>query len=84
VFLEVAMIFRSRFPGPLISGQHLPGFVLAAAVDRPGRTVLVDAVTGRRINYGQLREQVHRFAAGLSGLGLGKGRHRRDPAAQRP
>jgi acyl-CoA synthetase (AMP-forming)/AMP-acid ligase II len=71
--LEVAVIFWSRFPEPSIPGQHLPGFVLAAAADRPDRTALVDAVTGQRIRYGELREQVHRFAAGLSGLGVGKG-----------
>jgi acyl-CoA synthetase (AMP-forming)/AMP-acid ligase II len=73
VFLEVAMIFGSRFPEPSIPGQHLPGFVLAAAADRPHPTALVDAVTGQRIRYGELREQVQGFAAGLPGLGVGKG-----------
>jgi acyl-CoA synthetase (AMP-forming)/AMP-acid ligase II len=67
------MIFRSRFPDTAIPDQHLPGFVLAAAADRAHRPALIDAVTGRQINYGELREQVHAFAAGMSGLGLGKG-----------
>jgi acyl-CoA synthetase (AMP-forming)/AMP-acid ligase II len=71
--LEVAMIFRSRFSEPSVPGQHLPGFVLAAAADRADRAALVDAVTGQRIRYGELREQVQGFAAGLPGLGVGEG-----------
>jgi acyl-CoA synthetase (AMP-forming)/AMP-acid ligase II len=67
------MIFRSRFPEPSIPDQDLPGFVLAAAADHADRVALVDAVTGRRMTYGELREQVHGFAAGVSGLGLGEG-----------
>jgi acyl-CoA synthetase (AMP-forming)/AMP-acid ligase II len=67
------MIFRSRFSEPSIPDQHLPGFVLAGAADHAGRIAVVDAVNGRRITYGELREQVQGFAAGLSGLGVGKG-----------
>jgi acyl-CoA synthetase (AMP-forming)/AMP-acid ligase II len=67
------MVFRSRFPEPSIPDQDLPGFVLAAAADRADRTALLDSVTGRRISYGALIEQVEGFAGGLSALGIGKG-----------
>ena len=46
---------------------------MAGAGGHAGRIALVDAVTGRRLTYGGLREQVQGFAAGLCGLGIGKG-----------
>jgi long-subunit acyl-CoA synthetase (AMP-forming) len=64
------MIFRSQFPEPSIPDQHLPEFVLARAGDHAERAALVDAVTGRGITYGELRDQVQGFAAGLSSFGV--------------
>jgi acyl-CoA synthetase (AMP-forming)/AMP-acid ligase II len=65
------MIFRSRFPELSVPSQELSAFVLANAGDYPGRTALIDAVSGRRLSYGDLRAQVGRFAGGLAQLGVG-------------
>ncbi|MGH3166567.1 MAG: AMP-binding protein, partial [Trebonia sp.] len=67
------MIFRSRFPEPFIPDQELSAFTLAGAGDYPGRTALIDAASGRRLSYGDLRAQVDRFAGGLAQLGVGRG-----------
>ena len=67
------MIFRSRFPQPYIPDQDLSAFVLAGAGDHLDRPALIDAASGRRLSYGDLRTQVDRFAGGLAQLGVGKG-----------
>jgi acyl-CoA synthetase (AMP-forming)/AMP-acid ligase II len=67
------MIFRSRFPELSIPDQELSAFVLAGAGAYPDRPAIVDVPTGRRLSYGELREQVDAFAAGLAELGVGRG-----------
>jgi acyl-CoA synthetase (AMP-forming)/AMP-acid ligase II len=67
------MIFHSRFPDPFIPDQELSTFVLAAAGDYPARPALIDAATGRRLTYGDLRAGVERFAGGLAQLGVRQG-----------
>jgi acyl-CoA synthetase (AMP-forming)/AMP-acid ligase II len=67
------MIFRSRFPQPYIPDQDLSAFVLAGAGDHLDRPALIDAASGRRLSYGDLRTQVDRLAGGLAQLGVGKG-----------
>jgi acyl-CoA synthetase (AMP-forming)/AMP-acid ligase II len=65
------MILPSRFPEPFIPSQALSAFTLAGAADYPHRVALVDAASGRRLSYGDLRAQVDRFAGGLARLGVG-------------
>ncbi len=67
------MIIRSRFPDPFVPDQELSSFVLAGARDYPDRPALIDAATGRRVSYGDLRAGVERFAGGLAHLGVNKG-----------
>jgi acyl-CoA synthetase (AMP-forming)/AMP-acid ligase II len=67
------MIFRSRFPQPLIPDQELSAFVFAGAGEHLERPALIDAASGRRLSYGDLRAQIDRFAGGLAQLGVGKG-----------
>jgi acyl-CoA synthetase (AMP-forming)/AMP-acid ligase II len=67
------VIFRSRFPEPFIPDQDLSAFVLAGVGDHLDRPALIDAASGRRLSYGDLRTQVDRFAGGLAQLGVGKG-----------
>lgn len=67
------MIFRSRFSEPFIPDEELSAFLLAGAGDHPGRTALIDAASGRRLSYGELRGQVGRFAGGPARLGVGHG-----------
>ena len=67
------MTFRSRFPEAFIPRQELSAFVLAAAGDYLDRTALIDAASGHRLSYGDLRAQVDHFAGGLARLGVGHG-----------
>ncbi|SNR30488.1 AMP-binding protein [Blastococcus mobilis] len=67
------MIFASRFPKSSIPDRDLSAFVLADAGDHPDRPAMIDAVSGRRLSYGDLLAQVDRFAGGLAELGVGKG-----------
>jgi acyl-CoA synthetase (AMP-forming)/AMP-acid ligase II len=47
--------------------------VLAGAGDYPDRPALIDAPSGRRLNYRDVCAQVERFAGALAQLGVGKG-----------
>ena len=67
------MVFRSRFPALSVPEQELSEFVLAGAREHAGRPAVIDAVSGRRLSYGDLAAQVDRVAGGLAGLGVGKG-----------
>ena len=67
------MTFSSGFPQPAIPDEELSTFVLSGAGRYPGRPAVIDAVSGRRLSYGELRTQVERFADGLAELGVGKG-----------
>jgi len=67
------MIYRSPWPPFAIVDTPLADFVLARASERGTRAALIDAVTGRTITYAELPPLVDRTAAGLAGLGVGKG-----------
>jgi acyl-CoA synthetase (AMP-forming)/AMP-acid ligase II len=67
------MIYRSPHPALDIPSTPLADFVLARAAERGDRPALVDSVTGRTIRHGELPGLVDRAAAGLTGLGIGKG-----------
>jgi acyl-CoA synthetase (AMP-forming)/AMP-acid ligase II len=61
------MLFRSRYPEADIPPVSLTEFVLGARDAADGRPALVDGATGRSLSYGDLRTQVRRVSAGLSG-----------------
>ncbi len=61
------MLFRSRYPDLDIPTLSLTEFVLGGPDAADGRPALVDGVTGRSLSFGDLRTQVRRVAAGLSG-----------------
>src|SRR5688572_25839249 len=62
-------------PHPPLDFPRLPltDFVLARSAERGARPALICAVTGRTISYAELPGLVERAAAGLAGLGVGKG-----------
>jgi acyl-CoA synthetase (AMP-forming)/AMP-acid ligase II len=61
------MSFRSPFPYAEIPPVTLTEFVLGASDDADDRPALVDGVTGHSLSFGEVRTQVRRVAAGLSG-----------------
>jgi acyl-CoA synthetase (AMP-forming)/AMP-acid ligase II len=67
------MVFRSRFMERSIPDRELSEFVLGRVDAHPDRPAVIDAVSGRRLTYGELRAQVDRFAAALGELGVEKG-----------
>ncbi|MBV9000771.1 MAG: 4-coumarate--CoA ligase family protein [Solirubrobacterales bacterium] len=67
------MVIRSPFPDVAIPEVSFTDFVLARAGERRDKAALIDAPSGRTINYGELIDSVHGLAAGLSEGGFGKG-----------
>jgi len=67
------VILRSPHADIIVPPEDVSGFVLGAKRGQAQNAALVDGVTGRVVTYGELREQVRRVAAGLAGLGIGKG-----------
>lgn len=68
-----AVIFCSPFSQVVVPPVPLAEFVLGQTAQRASKPALIDAETGRTLNYGQLADLVDRVAGGLSGLGLDKG-----------
>jgi hypothetical protein len=56
----LTIVFRSRFSEPSIPDRELSEFVLGSADAQPERPAVIDAVSGRRLAYGDLRAQVVR------------------------
>src|SRR6185437_2731076 len=67
------MIFRSPHGEVAIPPQSLTDFVLGANPAQPRQAAFADAITGRVVTYGELREKVRRTAAGLAASGIRKG-----------
>lgn len=67
------MSFRSRFPELPVPDLELSAFALSGSADYPERAAVLDAASGRRLSYADLRAQVDRFAGGLAHLGVGRG-----------
>ena len=67
------MIFRSPYPDVPVPEMPLTEYVLQRAAELADKPALIDGPTGRTLTYGQLAEAVKKTAAGLSGLGFGKG-----------
>ena len=67
------MIVRSPRPSVAIPDVPLTTYVLERGRAAPGRTALVDGLTGRRLSYGELASAIGRAAAGLAARGYGRG-----------
>lgn len=67
------MAYKSLYPSVDIPSVPLSEFILRQAERRPGRTAIVDGLTGRTLTYGDLLSASTRVAAGLAERGLRKG-----------
>jgi acyl-CoA synthetase (AMP-forming)/AMP-acid ligase II len=67
------MTFRSSRPPVDIPAMPVTDYVLERAPEFADRTALIDAITGRRMNYTALEATVARTAAGLAARGYGRG-----------
>ncbi len=66
-------IHTSPLPAVEIPDVALTSYCFEHAADRADQAALVDGPTGRTLTYGQLHEQVRRFAGGLAARGFGPG-----------
>ncbi|MDX8036420.1 AMP-binding protein [Lentzea sp. BCCO 10_0856] len=64
------MIYRSPLPAVVVPETTLPAHVLAPSYDK---LALLDAVTGERLTYAELRQQVESVAKGLVRTGTKPG-----------
>ena len=67
------MAYRSPFPDITVSGKNLFEMVLGGAAGHGDAVAMADGITGRRITYRELLDQVRRTAAGLAARGIRKG-----------
>jgi acyl-CoA synthetase (AMP-forming)/AMP-acid ligase II len=62
------MIYRSRYPDPVIPRSSLPDYVFAAAASQAARPALIDGTTGETLTYGDLRRIVPAIAHSLAAV----------------
>jgi acyl-CoA synthetase (AMP-forming)/AMP-acid ligase II len=67
------MIFRSPYPDIDLPNIPITRLVLRHADRLANKAALIDALTGRQITYGELRDSISRAAAGLSSHGVRQG-----------
>ena len=67
------MPYRSPYPDITVPDKNLFDMVLGAAASRGDAVAMADGITGRRITYRELMDQVRRTAAGLTRRGIRKG-----------
>ena len=67
------MIYTSPYPNAPIPSVNVADFILGPARARASHPALIDGRTGAVTTYGELAEAVERTAAGLHGLGIGRG-----------
>jgi acyl-CoA synthetase (AMP-forming)/AMP-acid ligase II len=67
------MIIRSTVPDVTIPNVPFTEYVLRHAARLADKPALVDGPSGRTLTYAQVATAVRRAAAGLAGLGFGKG-----------
>ena len=67
------MAVESPFPDVSIPDKSLPEFVLDGVLDRGDTPAFIDADTGRKVTFAELRTQVNALAAGLSRRGFEHG-----------
>jgi acyl-CoA synthetase (AMP-forming)/AMP-acid ligase II len=67
------MIYRSRYPDPVIPRVSLPDYVLAAAAGESSRPALIDGMTGETLTYGDLLRLVPAVAQSLVAISIRPG-----------
>ena len=67
------MTYRSPYPDITVPGKNLFDMVLGGAAGRGDAIAMADGITGRRITYRELMQQIRGTAAGLAARGIGKG-----------
>jgi acyl-CoA synthetase (AMP-forming)/AMP-acid ligase II len=67
------MAVESPFPDVSIPDKSLLEFVLDGVLDRGDTPAFIDADTGRKVTFAELRTQVNALAAGLSRRGFEHG-----------
>ncbi len=67
------MTFTSPLPDVEISDLPLTPYVMRHADRLADKPALVEGHTGRTLTYGELDDQIRRFAGGLAARGFGKG-----------
>ena len=67
------MIFESKKPAVELPQSDLASVVLRFAEEKASQPALIEGPTGRTVSYGELNNQVNRFATGLHKTGFGKG-----------
>jgi acyl-CoA synthetase (AMP-forming)/AMP-acid ligase II len=67
------MTYRSPYPDITVPEKNLFDMVLGGAGGRGDAVAMADGMTGRRITYRELMDQIRRTAAGLAARGIGKG-----------
>jgi acyl-CoA synthetase (AMP-forming)/AMP-acid ligase II len=67
------MAYRSPYPDIKVPPVTLFDMVLGKAAGYAGNVAMADGITGRRITYGELLDDVRKTAAGLSQRGIRKG-----------
>ena len=67
------MTYRSPYPDITVPAKNLFDMVLGGAAAHGDAVAMADGITGRRITYRELMEQIRRTAAGLAVRGIGKG-----------
>lgn len=67
------MIFRSPYPDIDLPDTPITPLVLRQAERLADKPALIDALTGRKLTYRELRDSIHRTAAGLANHGVKQG-----------
>ncbi len=67
------VIHVSPLPAVEIPDLPLTSYCFEQVAERADQPALVDGPSGRAVTYGQLHEQVRRFAGGLAAKGFGPG-----------
>lgn len=66
-------IYQSALTLPAIPGTSITDMVVTGAKGQPDKVAIVEGASGRTVTYGQLEDQIRRFAGGLSSRGVGPG-----------
>lgn len=68
-----SVVIESPIPAFEVPATTLPRYMRALARQRGEQLAIVEGLTGRRLTYGQLDQQIGRIAAGLVSCGFGSG-----------
>ncbi len=67
------MSFRSPYPDVVVPDVSVTDHVLGDITGREGKTALIDAASGSKVTFGELRHRALRAAGGLVARGFAKG-----------